>query len=251
MKQKTKRIIAREGLIILLLILLAVLSSYLASSLNNKKYEYTSNAKEVEVAQQGKPIKLTPVDYDPFSKAAPVSPSVETPQQNNKPKIYKFTHPDGRALKITSHDGSTPNEAELDEILAKYLTSTPQANKKPSFDGIYGVSGNQHTIVELIPQRIIVLFPKDTNKSVIEKTIRKDFAYIDKVDFITHDEPQYKSIDRYYDSEGNRKFDSFIYKRDFFNIALFLFFGAYPLYLLIRFIVWSIKTLKNRTGKNE
>lgn len=195
MKQKTKRIIAREGLIILSLILIAVLSLYLASALESKKHEYISNAQEVEIAQQGKPT-------------AP-------------PK-------------------------------------TPQTNERPSLDEIYGVSGKQQASlqgdewVEFFPKGIIVLFPKDTSKSVIEQTIRRDFSYINKVDFILHDKLEsWRFVDRYYDSEGNRKFDSFIYKRDFFTIAVFLFLGAYPLYLLIRFVIWSIKTLKNRTGENE
>ncbi len=205
MKQKTKRIIAKEGLIILSLILLAGLSFYMASSLNNKKYEYTSNAQEVEIAKMGKSFKVT---------------DTRTGKKHN----ITFEKP--------------PTDEDLKEAIDS-ISPNQQASLQKEWDSA------------LIPQGVIVLFPKETSKSVIEKTIRRDFSYIDNVDFITYNKPQYKNIDRYYDTEGNRKFDSFIYKIDFFIVAIFLFVGAYPSYLLIRFIVWAIKTLKNRTGENE
>ena len=217
MKQKTKRIIAREGLIILSLILLAVLSVYLASSLESKKHEYTSNAQEVEIAQQIK--KKSSFVPDGFVLDEPASPSVETPPQG-QPKI------DFKPLDSPSVE-SGPWE--------KYQ----QASLQKEWDSA------------LIPQGIIVMFPKDTSNDVMEKTIRRDFPYIDRVHFIVWDKKSNEKIDKYYDSEGNRKFDSFIYKINFGEIALILVLAVYPSYLLIRFIVWSIKTLKNRTGENE
>lgn len=197
MKQKTKRTIAREGLIILSLILLAGLSGYVYSSLENVKSKFEKNAQEVEVAQQGK--KLQPPE--PLSEAA-------------KEWIRRWG-----------------DYGAVEEIEKKRI---------PKWVDV------------LIPKGIIVLFPKGTSNYAIEKTIRRDSSYIDKVDFITYDKPRFLStIDRYYDSEGNRKFESFIYKINFGEIALILILAVYPSYLLIRFIVWSIKTLKSRTGENE
>ena len=106
---------------------------------------------------------------------------------------------------------------------------------------------------------ITLQFPKQTSNAVINQTIKRDFPNIKYNDWIVWDTNSYSAADSdaFYNEKGERVFSaiiykifySIIYKIDFSIVCqLFLFF-SYPLYLLIRFTVWAIVTLKG-TDKN-
>jgi hypothetical protein len=95
-------------------------------------------------------------------------------------------------------------------------------------------------------QGIILRFPKNTNVDVIEQTMRRDFPNIKRDDWFIYDSPTGKNIRASYDDKGQRVFDNIIHKISFFDISAFFLIFAYPLYLLVRFVVWAIATLKER-----
>lgn len=162
MKSMVKRIIAREGLIILSLIFLAGISFFLDLRLSNPKRLYEATIQEIE------PVKIGIIDP---------------------------------------------------------LTETR----------------------ELKPQGIILRFPKNTNEDVIQKTIRRDFPNIKFDEWVIDHSPKGENIRASYDEKGKRVFfNSIIYQIEWSYIYLFFLILAYPLYLIIRFVLWAIGTLRRR-----
>ena len=151
MKQTVKKIIAREGLIILSLLILAGASAYIRSLITEQRAVYESNVQEIElVIKEGKYLK---------------------------------------------------------------------------------------------PQGIRVQFPKNTSEDVINKTLERDYPHIKRDDWIILDSPT-NEIANAYDEKGNPVFDSIIYKINFSDVSFGLLILAYPLYLVLSFIVWAFKTLR-------
>ena len=161
MKPKIRRIIAKEGLIVISIMLLAGVSYYTDLWLMNQKNLYEANVQEIEL--------------------------------------------------VISHD------------------------KKPQ-DG-----GKLFTT-----QGIILQFSKNTNNDVIKQTIIRDFPTIKGHDWITWDFPKGQNINAYYNKKGERVFNSIIHKISFSDVFIFFLIFAYPLYLLVRFVVWAIVTLKEK-----
>jgi len=161
MKPKVKRIIAREGLIIITLIFVAGVSFFLDLRLSSHKSLYEASVQEIE--------PFIPVDKDPL-------------------------------------------------VGGRYVFS----------------------------QGIILRFPKNTNNDVIKQTIRKDFPNIKGDDWFIFDSPKGENINASYDEKGNRVFNSIIYKIGWSYASLFFLIFAYPLYLIIRFVIWAIGTLKEK-----
>ncbi|MDD1776572.1 MAG: hypothetical protein LUQ65_00260 [Candidatus Helarchaeota archaeon] len=100
--------------------------------------------------------------------------------------------------------------------------------------------------LSISPQGIILRFPKNTNHDVIKQTIRRDFPNIKGDDWIIFDSPKGENINASYDEKGNRVFNSIIYKIGWSYVYLFFLIFAYPLYIIIRFVIWAIETLKER-----
>ena len=158
-KQKLKKIIAREGLIIISLLFLSAVSFFLDLWLNNQKKAYESNVQEIE------PVR----------------------------------------------------EEEDKEHGGKYLIS----------------------------QGVTLQFPKNTSNDVIKQALKRDFSNIQGDNWIISDSPKGQNINAFYDEKGNRIFDSMFYKINFLYVYIFFLIVAYPLYLLVRFFVWAIGTLKD------
>ena len=97
-----------------------------------------------------------------------------------------------------------------------------------------------------VPQGIILQFPKNTSEDVITQTLKRDFPNIQVNDWIIFDSPKGQNINAVYDEKGNRIFNSIFYKINLSYVYLFFLIGAYPLYLLVRFFVWAIGTLKGK-----
>lgn len=190
MKQTTKKIIAREGLIILSFVLFAALSFFLNLWVHHKRTAYQVNVHELEIVMQTENAKniIPPRGIvDPFDK------------------MYKRT----------------------DELIR-------QVERGKS----------------LISQGIKVQFPTDTPNDIIEKTLRKDFPDIKDIDWIVWDNNDNTNIKKAYDKQGNQMFDSLFYRIDLSNIYIFFLLFAYPIYLIFRFIIWSIKILKGTPNKS-
>jgi hypothetical protein len=102
------------------------------------------------------------------------------------------------------------------------------------------------------PQGIILRFPKNTNNEIINQTIRKDFPNIKITDdnWIVWDSPKGKNITASYNEKGEQVLNSFIYKISWSGMSHFLLIFAYPLYLVVRFIMWAIVTLKEKKEIN-
>lgn len=92
----------------------------------------------------------------------------------------------------------------------------------------------------------ILRFPKNAKDDVIKQTIRSEFPYIKEVSYFVFDTPQGQNIGASYNDKGQRVFDNIVYKISFSYIAIFFLIFAYPLYLLGRFVVWAIVTLKGK-----
>jgi len=90
----------------------------------------------------------------------------------------------------------------------------------------------------------ILRFPKNTKDDVIKQTIRRDFPNIKVDDYLILDSPQGRNIGASYNDKGQRVFNSIIHKISFSYVSIFFLIFAYPLYLLGRFVVWAIVTLK-------
>jgi len=171
MKPKVKRIIAREGLIIISIILLAGAIYCLGLMLINQEKLYKANVQEIlPVALKDKPSALE------FLK--------------NKGKPYIFDLLD------------------------------PSAN--------------------------IIRFPKKTKDEVIKQTIMRDFHHFKLDDYFTLDSPRGTNISASYNDKGQRVFNSIIYKIDWRLASILILFFTYPLYWIIRFVIWAIGTLKEK-----
>jgi len=158
MKPKIRRIIAREGLIVISVMLLAGISYCLNLWLMNQENLYKANVQEIQPVYHG--------PYDP--------------------------------LNILTNSGK------------------------------------------------ILRFPKNTKDDVIKQTIRRDFPNIKVDDYFIFDSPQGRNIGASYNDKGQRVFNSIIHKISFSYVSIFFLIFAYPLYLLGRFVVWAIVTLKGK-----
>jgi len=98
-----------------------------------------------------------------------------------------------------------------------------------------------------ISQGIKVQFPIGTSNETIEKTLKRDFPHIKNMDWIVWDHLDNKNIAKVYNQKGARIFNSIVYIMDFSYLLIFFLIFAYPLYLIIRFIVWAIVTLTEKT----
>jgi hypothetical protein len=113
------------------------------------------------------------------------------------------------------------------------------------------------TVLRGSSQGIILRFPKNTDKNVINQTIKRDFPNLKEGDWVTHKNgwpsppPKGKeditvSTTVSYDEKGKQVFNSIIYKIKWSYVWFFFLVFAYPLYLTIRFVIWAIGTLKKR-----
>lgn len=168
MKPKIRRIIAREGLILISVMLLAGVSYCLDLWIMNQKSLYEANVKEI---QPGHPRKI----IDPFAVAPQDSAGV-----------------------------------------------------------FWKLSGK------------ILQFPKHTSDDVIKQTIRRDVPNIEVDDYFIFDSPQGRNIGASYNDKGQLVFNSIMHKISFSYVSIFFLVFAYPLYLLGRFVVWAIVTLKGK-----
>jgi hypothetical protein len=192
MKPKIKILIAREGLIIISLLLLASVSFFVESYVNEQKRTYESNVMEIEPR-----------------------PSLD--------EIFAAEKPMPPAKSVAAYDYEGAKAAGISDIILR--------------------------------------FPKNTKNEIIKQTIKRDFPNVQRDfpnvqgnggwivedtphDIIWHPFPKGKILAASYDENGNRVFESSIYKLNFSYAGIFFLLFAYPLYLLSRFIVWSILTLR-------
>jgi hypothetical protein len=183
---KIKYVIAREGLIIIFLLLCAGASFYADSWQTGKIDNYVKDAKEIILVRIGKP---------------------------NGMRAYM--------------DGLRYSQNPFDKYSPEYFYTVP------------GIKAQ---------------FPKSTDRAVIAQTMERDFK--DPLSRLTAkeafdgwvslDSPTYTDITARYDDKGNKLFTGFPWNIDFTKVMTFFVFLAYPAYLLIRFIVWSILTVRNK-----
>jgi len=93
----------------------------------------------------------------------------------------------------------------------------------------------------------VLRFPKGTKDDVIKQTIRRDFPNMNVNDYFVFDSAQGRNIGASYDDKGRRVFNNIFYKTDFDFVSAFFLIFFYPLYLLVRFVVWAIVTLKEKS----
>ena len=233
MKQKAKIIIAREGLIIISLLLLAGISFWLNEYVNGQKRTYESNVQEIE------PLRLvTDPDIlrqlngnsaagggivDPFDNAAPAKAG---PWED-----YKAAPAPAAGAKLP--DGF---------VLDQPAKAAPGESNAPTTDAAPTKPHQGHTYEGGI---VILRFPKNTKNEIIKQTIERDFPKIQgNGNWIIWDTQKGENIAASYDEKGQKLFDGILYKINFAYVGLFFLICAYPIYLLGRFIVWAVWTLK-------
>ncbi|MGC2424110.1 MAG: hypothetical protein WA666_07155 [Nitrospirota bacterium] len=294
MKQKAKIIIAREGLIIISLLLLAGISFWLDSHVRVQKRTYEANVQELAPYT---PAPLTPPqskqDYsgwvdgpapanatgmkpvtDPdilaqlnAPDAAPVkaqdsgdgwnvvstapAPAVGGPWEDYQPApaTPPPTVPNNR-YKLSVH-AEAPDESKLTSDLGPWVdiyNGKAVTDKRAEFD-VEGARKAGYGNTEIANYLgIIVRFPKGTNDSIIEQALKKDSLWsrgtwgvlnspIETVYFLPNNVASY-------DEKGQKLFDGILYKISFASIGMFFLICAYPIYLLGRFIIWAVWTLK-------
>ncbi len=187
---KIKYIVAREGLIIIFLLVSAGISYYANSWQSAKIDDYAKNAKEI--------VLETCADYW-IKGYLPVSSAME-----------RF-------------------------MMACSKEKTP-----------YIISGTK------------TQFPKSTPDVIIEFTLNRDFQHLGHVSNVLETNDQQPrlvwslnvqtnlNIRARYDDKGNKLFTGFLWNIDFEKVMVFFLFISYPVYLLIRFIVWASLTVLNK-----
>ncbi|HET6515992.1 MAG TPA: hypothetical protein VFG09_12585, partial [Thermodesulfovibrionales bacterium] len=88
---------------------------------------------------------------------------------------------------------------------------------------------------------ISVMFPRDTAKAVMTGALERDFPDVKNIDPVVENNREGGRIGWLYDREGYRIFVDPYYRIDVRKIELFLLVFAYPLSVLIRFIVRKIR----------
>lgn len=204
---KIKYIVAREGLIIISILICIALSLYIDSRKTDKINNYVKDAKEVTLTKRQ--YAGLPVDAEILPQSQP-KPRQETKSQMSGPwEDYQ--------------------KADLKEEWEK---ATP-IDYDPSLEPM-------------------AQFPKSTSLEVMDRTMNRDYPSSVPGARITWDKAQNIDVNARYDSKGNKLFTKFPWNIDFKNQIAFFLFCSYPAYLLIRFIVWSILTVKkSRTSTNQ
>lgn len=181
-KKKIKRIIAREGLIIISLIA----SIFFIGTLNgNLREKYDGKSKLAIIAQKMNEYK---------------SPYEDEKQKDRDWRI--------ESIKLT---GATDAELSAWILLYDFRGSLPEY-KDMSLENLLPVYKKR--------------FPDDKH---FESTKQNLLSFYKKVDTLERQNNYYNVMRRIADS--------------FSSLLMFLIFGAYPLYLLIRFIIWALRTL--------
>lgn len=207
MRPKTKRMVAREGLIIIGLLLLGGISSFLDWWSNNQRQLYYANVQE---------IQLTNPPQEPMGKEVTLTPITK----ESKPR-------DLSEEQGLSSSGDKPRDV-LEEAGITHRLDTQGSS--------FGL------------ERIVLQFPRNTDKNIIKQTIKKDFPSTKADNWIVWDSPNGKNISASYNEKGERAFNSFVYKVNYTYASIFFFILAYPLYLLARFVVWALWTLRKKTA---
>lgn len=101
-----------------------------------------------------------------------------------------------------------------------------------------------------------VIFPKNTDNTVRDNTIIRDYG--ENVEIIIYDDSPGKDIfDKIspsnvvarYNSKGEKVFNWYFWKTN--TNFMFLAFFAYPIYLLGRFVIWSVRTIRKYVQSNS
>ena len=180
MNLKLKQFIAREGLIILSLLVFSLFFFFIDNWIKNKIFNYRNGAMEIELVKEI-PEKEKLID------------------KNMEKKEMRIVTP------------------------------------KHFFDFLPKSLG------------IKVQFPKEASNEFMESIIRRDFPHIKIIKWkINTDNLDDIKVTKRYDLKGNPLFESVIYKIDYSYIFYFSLFFAYPSYWIIRFVIWSVKTIREK-----
>lgn len=111
---------------------------------------------------------------------------------------------------------------------------------------------NVHTfdaLMESFDSAQKVQFQNATKYDVIENTLKKDLWHNSNLFDLFKAErtqPTNTHIVARYDVNGNKLFIGLPWEIDFLKVMTFFLFIAYPAYLLIRFIMWAVITIRNK-----
>jgi hypothetical protein len=121
------------------------------------------------------------------------------------------------------------SNAEIVEVVE--LIPTPQEQKK----------GDPADWQEVKPAGIYVMMQKPTDLIPMKQTLKKDFPKLNNPFFVALDhQPKQITVQHYYDNAGNPK------KFTNYSFILLAVLFSYPAYLIIRFIIWATKVLKQK-----
>jgi len=101
-------------------------------------------------------------------------------------------------------------------------------------------NGAEYEIEEILtPTGIYVMLQQPMDLIRIQETLKKDFPQLSNPELVAWDDQRKPiTIQRYYDHAGQQK------KFNKYNTALLVVLFSYPVYLVIRFILWAVRTLK-------
>jgi len=125
-----------------------------------------------------------------------------------------------------------------------------------------------------IDRDLSVLFPKGTDEKIMCEVLKRDFAVkcrnvvqLNDTDVspdrhpvsevqtkdpsdVTHFARPAHLVDKYfgipYGSDGYRVEKKLVYRISFFSYYIFFSLIAYPSYWIVRFVIWSVKTLRTK-----
>jgi hypothetical protein len=101
-----------------------------------------------------------------------------------------------------------------------------------------------------------VIFPKTTDNAVRDNTIKRDFGeYVEVMSYDVSpgkdifDKVSPSNVVARYNSKGEKVFNWYFWKTN--TNFMFLAFFSYPIYLLGRFVIWSVRTIRKYVHSNS
>jgi hypothetical protein len=143
----------------------------------------------------------------------------------------------GIALTLEYRENGKRNNFEKGSRVAELVEPNPTVLGKPPKTGMALIDPYDASTLNPTGIRVMIQSPVDLIR--MQQTLRKDFPKLRNPQFVELDQQNKGvSIKYYYDSNGDR-----IAFTDY-GIVVVLILLVYPVYWLVRFIYWSIWTLR-------
>lgn len=132
-----------------------------------------------------------------------------------------------------------------------YLANKQQVtNERNYYEILYDLPAGTHE--EWVATKYKVQFPAKTDWQIEKVVIPRDFNGYEAFAQWLEKNPTNENVVARYDAQGNRLFTGWFWNTDFNKTIEFLMLFVYPAIILIRFIIWAVKTVtKGSTHKSD